>query len=588
MNKKHIIPLAFRVLRLPFVVAMMSFSTIGFVSAATVTWDADTVTTGAQDGDGTWTATSSNFWNGSADGNPTIGTDAINIGNTTGGYTVTIDAGGGTLDYANTTTYSNLTFQQSYTLAGKTAADKLSIGNITVNAGKTVTFSAQVVNNSAAVKTWTLNDGSTLNLSGGGALQNIAGASNANAAVNITAGTWTTYNNSTLLYSNGGTGSLTITQTGGAITTLKALSLGSAGTMSYTIDGAGASLTVGTGVSNLTVGSGNAAVGAVPTTTLSVVQGTLNVTGNMIAGGGGSNAGSSGTINISGGTVTAGLVILGLNPNANVILSDAVNISGGTTSVKGVALGNINTGWAAGSTVTLNVTGGTLYVGSSSIVTTSSTALTSAVNLSGGTIGASAAWTSTAAMNLGTTNGNITFKTANDVGTAYNITLSGVLSGNGGLTKTGAGTLTLSGANSFTGLTLVSAGTLSTGVTGNFGAGNIMVADASLTLGNSSSIGDTSTLTFSSLSKITLGTGVLETIGVLFDSTTNRYMTVGTWTANDLNSFFGGTEFFGTGQLNVTAVPEPATYALLAGGLGMMLLGISRRQRRRQGFPTAD
>ena len=58
-------------------------------------------------------------------------------------------------------------------------------------------------------------------------------------------------------------------------------------------------------------------------------------------------------------------------------------------------------------------------------------------------------------MNLTGTGGNATVNT-----NGYAVTLSGILSGTGGLTKTGAGTLTLSAANNYNGTTTVMGGTL--------------------------------------------------------------------------------------------------------------------------------
>ena len=75
------------------------------------------------------------------------------------------------------------------------------------------------------------------------------------------------------------------------------------------------------------------------------------------------------------------------------------------------------------------------------------------INLGGGTVGAEASWSSSLNMNLTNLNGSVTFDTAGNT-----ITLSGVLSGNGGLTVNGSGSLKLSGANTYTGDTVVNAG----------------------------------------------------------------------------------------------------------------------------------
>ena len=56
---------------------------------------------------------------------------------------------------------------------------------------------------------------------------------------------------------------------------------------------------------------------------------------------------------------------------------------------------------------------------------------------------------------------------------ATNLTLSGAIDGSGTLAKTGAGTLTLSGANIYTGATSISAGILKLGAVGALGNGTL-------------------------------------------------------------------------------------------------------------------
>lgn len=195
---------------------------------------------------------------------------------------------------------------------------------------------------------------------------------------------------------------------------------------------------------------------------LDVREGVFNVIGNGVAGnsGGvmvinssGTNVGASGTVNLTGGTTIAKeLRFNGSNKHAGAVSGNDVN------STNGVG--------------TLHMTGGTLYIGGTvqsngagvtapgGIVNRGTGDSTYAIDLSGGTVGANADWSSSLNMTLGTTNGNVTFKAANADDVPHNITLSGSLSGAGGLTKTGTGIVTLSGANSQAGNITVSVGTL--------------------------------------------------------------------------------------------------------------------------------
>jgi fructan beta-fructosidase len=100
------------------------------------------------------------------------------------------------------------------------------------------------------------------------------------------------------------------------------------------------------------------------------------------------------------------------------------------------------------------LSGGSLYIGAGGI-TTAGGSSRYAMNLGGGTVGAYQSWASSLNMNLTGSNGPVTFNTA-----ANTITLSGALSGSGGLTKVGSGTLVLSGGSSYVGDTTVNGGTL--------------------------------------------------------------------------------------------------------------------------------
>lgn len=267
----------------------------------------------------------------------------------------------------------------------------------------------------------------------------------------------------------------------------------------------------------------------------------------------------SGTLTLNGGTLsTAG--------SSHRTITNAVSVTGnstlGTAGIGGlvtltgpVAVGNngqlnyVNTGGAITGNVTLN---GNLTL-NSSIATVLAAPLNQTPPL--------------------TVGGN---------------TIAGVIadgSGSFGLIKTGTGVVHLTGANTFTGGATINAGTLSTGATGTFGADDVTLATgATITAGNSASFADTALLSFASTSigKINLNFTGADTIGGIYNSVSASFIGNGTYTATDLNTFFGGNVFAGAGSLTVfgAAIPEPSSFALV-GGLAALGLVASRRRTRR-------
>ena len=213
------------------------------------------------------------------------------------------------------------------------------------------------------------------------------------------------------------------------------------------------------------------------------------------------------------------------------------------------------------------------------------------------------------------TNNNTTY----DVGSGLTNTISGLLTGSGGVAKTGAGQLLLTASNNFTGEVDVQGGVLELASASGFSAGsttNVLVAtNAVLLLSQSDQVNNSATVSLSG-GTIQRGSDVSEVFGSL-SLTEDSFLDFGTGTAGTLsfgaytpsalltvqNFGVGNTLTFGsdlTGSINdgglfafdngfnsswnggtstftITAIPEPSTVLAAAGLLAVMLWPSRRR-----------
>jgi len=514
----------------------------------------------------------------------------------------------------------------NYSFTGTGAAGTLTVGGIR-DGGIFVNSSASfgnIVNSATGGATINFSTaGQTLTFTGGGnilSVSNNGGISGTNDAIR---------KSSSILVTQGA-----YTASGTATWNIGDAGIGGAGVPANGIHMSGGTMSLGPWQIGNVTGSGYARIsgGTINGTDQLSIGRDLNNTGRLRVEGGSvitnnsatnqamvavGRLGGSGVLDVSAGSFQAigngiannggGVMVLN-SQSGNATSSGTLNISGGTVTVKDLRLNGTNqhqqSRATAGSSV-VNLSGGSLYIGgkvtdsvegaTAALVTTDggisnrgSGTSTYQINLSGGTLGANASWSSN--LNMSLVSGNTTFKTANENGTAFgNITVTGQLSGAGALTVTGDATSGISGAftlgglaaNTYSGGTTISQSTVIAQSVGALGTGDVTVGDsfdALLSLDALNAISQTASLYFNDSSTILLNyTGDQFLAGVFQADDSNQALAAGRYSADDLNAYFGGLFVFsGTGFIQI-AIPEPSSTALLGLGLGSMVFLRKRR-----------
>jgi len=253
-------------------------------------------------------------------------------------------------------------------------------------------------------------------------------------------------------------------------------------------------------------------------------------TGDLNMGTGVVAMGASRTVTVNGGNLTVGGVISGSSCKLTKAGAGTLTLSGVNTFTGGSEISagtlNINNAQALGTVAgTFTIAGGTLNNTSGGAITTLNYPMAWNSDL---------VFTGTSDLNLGA--GAVTLGGNRQVTvTAGTLTVGGVISGAYSLTKSGAGTLVLTGNNLYSGDTTISAGTLAlTGSGAISSSPNIQVA-ASATFDVS---GKASTYTLSSSTLKAPGTAGTGTILV---SSTAGLTLANTGTALILPNFVSGT-----------------------------------------------
>jgi fibronectin-binding autotransporter adhesin len=294
---------------------------------------------------------------------------------------------------------------------------------------------------------------------------------------------------------------------------------------------------------------------------LNYTLGTLSIGANTLTIDGEDFTSGTGQVTFGATTLTGNAIFTVTNPTSG---SGVTNLNLGAIGDGGSGFGLTKSG---DGTLTINAThtytgatvvnAGTLALGTNGNLS-ASTALTVNGTLTMNAISGSSL---TVASISGNSSGSVGMGAKNlIVGDAGNTDFGGVLSGTGAsLTKNGSGTLSLSGANTYTGATTINLGTLQIGnggMTGSLSTSSTITNDGALAFNRSDSISQGTQFTATAIS----GSGSLVQNGA------------GTLTLSSANTYTGGT-IFNAGTIQVDNASALNTTGNLTFGGGALRYG---------------
>jgi fibronectin-binding autotransporter adhesin len=291
--------------------------------------------------------------------------------------------------------------------------------------------------------------------------------------------------------------------------------------------------------------------------------GTLTLTGaNTYSGGTSLNAGTLAIGNSSalgtGGVTLAGGTVLQA-ATSGLSLANALTLNGGATfdsqsntlSLSGTIAGSGSLAKIGAGTLTLtgantysggtSLNAGTLAIGNNAALGTGGVTLADGTTLQAATNGLSLA-------NALTLNGAAAFDSQSNT-----LRLNGTIGGSGSLTKIGAGTLTLTAANTYSGGTSLNAGTLAIGNNAALGTGGVTLAGGTVLQAATSGLSLANALTLNGATTLDSQSNVASLNGAISGSGSLTKIGNGFVTLNGTNSYTGGTAVLGGTLIGTTA-----------------------------------